>query len=186
MGLDSTAIDPDPEAVRACRAQGLQAHEGTLTEVPDAVGNAYDVITLSHSIEHAHDIRAALEGAAGLLSPGGMLWMALPNPEGLGAKFFRGAWRELHPPYHLCIPPQRVLSRLLVETGFAKVKFMRRGSHSRRMMRESAENARADGGTGMVARALLAPALRLLSDALATFACRYGEETVVTAVRAEP
>lgn len=185
MGWDSTGIDPDPAAVRACRAQGLRAHEGTLTEAPDAVGDAYDVITLSHSIEHTHDIRRALIGAAALLSPGGMLWMALPNPDSLGARFFRGAWRELHPPYHLCIPPQPVLSRLLEQSGFANIKFIRRGSHSRRMMRESAENARVNGSAGMVTRALLAPGLRLLSDILATVSARYGEETVVTAVRTD-
>lgn len=115
-----------------------------------------------------------------------MLWMALPNPEGLGARFFRGAWRELHPPYHLCIPTQKTLSRLLEESGFEKVKFMRRGSHSRRMMRESAENARVNGTTGMVARTLVAPGLRLLSDVMATLSPRYGEETVATAVRAKP
>lgn len=185
MGWESTGLDPDPQAVIACHAQGLNALEGSLTALPVGIGSGYDVITMSHSIEHVHDIRAALKGAASILGPCGTLWIALPNPDSLGAMVFASAWRGLHPPYHLCIPPQKVLSRLLRECGYTDVKFIRRGSHARMMMRESAEKARVVGGVGMVARALMAPCLRLLSDVLATLSSRHGEETVVVAVRAE-
>lgn len=184
MGWEPTGLDPDPKAVATCKVQGLRAFEGSLTALPDEIGVGYEVVTMSHSIEHVFDIRTALQNAAALLGPRGTLWMALPNPGGLGARFFGGSWRELHPPYHLCIPTQKVLSRLLLECGYTEVKFLRRGSHARRMMRESAENARVSGGVGMVAKAWSAPWLRLLSDALATLSSRYGEETVVIAVRA--
>lgn len=183
MGWEPIGLDPDAEAVATCCAQGLRAFEGSLTALPVGIGAGYDVITLSHSIEHVPDVRAALQGAATLLRPGGTLWMALPNPGGIGARFFGGDWRELHPPYHLCIPTQPVLSRLLGECGYNKVEFLRRGSHARRMMLESAENARVSGKGAM--KTALAPWLRLLSDAIATLSPRFAEETVVVAVRGE-
>jgi len=51
------------------------------------------------------------------------------------------------------------------------------------MMAESADNARTLGGAGMRMRALLAPALRMMADILATVSPRYSEETVIIATR---
>ena len=183
MGWSVTGLEPDPKATAACREQGLDVIEGTLATLACELEDSFDVITLSHSIEHVADPREALLSVASFLKDGGRLWMALPNPKSIGAWFFRGCWRELHPPYHLCIPDQKQLTNMLRNAGFEEIRLLRRGAHARRMMRESAENARATGDATMRIKARLAPALRVVADIAATLMPYYGEETIILAKR---
>lgn len=183
MGWNVSGLDPDPKAVAACKSQGLDVIEGTLANCPRAYDGRFDVLSLSHSIEHVPDPGAALAAAALMLREGGTLWMALPNPHGFGSRYFRGDWRELHPPYHLCIPSQSQLSRLLDVAGFDDIRFLKRGAHARRMMRESADNAKARGSMRLRCKAMTAPVLRAFSDFVATLGSHWGEETVVVAKR---
>src|SRR5688572_4085363 len=183
MGWRTTGLDPDLKAIAVCREQGLEAIQGTLPFLPAELENRFDVVTLSHSIEHVSDPLAALQSVAEALRDGGKVWMALPNPQSMGARFFGAAWRGLHPPFHLCIPSQPQLVQMLNAAGFDDVKLLNRGAHARQMMAESADNARTLGGAGMRMRALLAPALRMMADILATVSPRYSEETVIIATR---
>lgn len=186
MGWVATGIDPDPKAVAACKEHGLDVIEGTVQSLSNRLQGTFDVVALSHSLEHVPNPLHELKSVARLLRPCGTLWLALPNPRSLGARVFGGDWRELHPPYHLCIPAPRQLQSLLESAGLEDIRFRRRGAHARRMMRESAENARIAGGLGRTVRALLAPVLRVVADVAATVVPGLAEETVVIARRRRP
>lgn len=185
MGWEVFGLEPDPKAVAACRNQCLEVVQGQLGDCPRQWTAYFDVVTMSHSIEHVADPGMALRLTHGLLKPKGMLWLACPNPNSLGSRFYAGAWRELHPPYHLVIPSQMQLRKLLTAAGFAGVQPLRRGIHARRMILESAENARYAGGWSMHVRASLAWFIRVMADAVATFTPRGSEETVLVAHRPE-
>ncbi|MFD9941758.1 class I SAM-dependent methyltransferase [Nonomuraea sp. NPDC059023] len=66
-GHDVTAIDLDPSAALAA---GVPAKRADLTLYED---DPFDVIVLSLSLHHMHPLGAALDRAAALLKPGGLL-----------------------------------------------------------------------------------------------------------------
>lgn len=185
MGWQVNGLDPDPAAVAVCTGQGLNVVQGTLRDAPAKWAGQFDVVTMSHSIEHVTQPGAELKQVYSLLRPGGVLWLACPNPDSLGSRIYARAWRGLHAPYHLVIPSAPQLSRLLLDAGFVHPVRVRRGAHARWMMQESAENARHAGGRSMQARAWFAPLFRILADVVASAVPGGAEETVIMARRPE-
>lgn len=185
MGWQVNGLDPDPAAVAVCTGQGLNVVQGTLRDAPAKWAGQFDVVTMSHSIEHVTQPGAELKQVYSLLRPGGVLWLACPNPDSLGSHIYARAWRGLHAPYHLVIPSAPQLSRLLLDAGFVHPVRVRRGAHARWMMQESAENARHAGGRSMQARAWFAPLFRILADVVASAVPGGAEETVIMARRPE-
>lgn len=180
MGWSACGCDPDPKVVEMCRVRGLQVRQGSVESWRDQL-DSFDVVTLNQVIEHLHEPQVLLCECLQLLRPGGMLWLAFPNARAIGARVFQSAWAGLHPPYHLCLPTQAVLRRWLLEIGYERVVFQRRGAHARanwQRSRELASRIQANfvGGwsSGLG---------RVSSDALATFSPRWSEETVVLAWR---
>lgn len=178
MGWRAQGCEIDPKAVITCRGIHMDVIEGDAFH-PSLDGEIFDVITMSHVIEHVADQRALLRRVHALLRPGGMFWMALPNPESEGSRVFGAAWHALHPPYHVCIPSQSVLENWMKDAGFADVRFLRRGAHVRRLWRISQAIARRDDVPTPSASALLVH--RLKADLLATLSPRRAEETVILA-----
>lgn len=185
MGWRATGVDFDPAAIAACRAQGFEVREGGLEVLDDEPSGSFDVVTLSHCIEHLPDPAGALGRAARLLRPGGTIWIATPNPQGPGLRLFGRAWRGLEPSRHLCVPSAAQLARLLAAAGFEAIEPLRRGAHGKTIVRESAlvarMQAREDGGSAW--RAWLAAPLRACSSAFASLSPAAGEETVLRARR---
>lgn len=189
MGWRVQGIEPDAEAAAACRAQGFEVFEGTLGAFPGNPENKFDAITSSNCIEHVPDPGQFLAKAHSLLKPGGRLWLATPNPEGLGVAVFGRCWRGLEPSRHLCVPSQGQVARLLAEAGFEDVRMLRRGAHGKTITRDSARVATIESGAGRPVRPWsrwMALPVRMIASAMGTLSARYGEETVVTARRPLP
>ena len=119
LGWRAEGVDPDPAGVAAARAAGLRVRQGTLADFDDEHAGAFDVVTLSHVIEHLHEPRTELTRIRRLLRPGGLLWIATPNLEGLGHRRYGPAWVHLDPPRHLVLFTRDSLEELLRQTGFA-------------------------------------------------------------------
>lgn len=74
-----TGLDSSPEAVEICRAKGLaDVHAGAIPDPPPGPPRRFDAVLLLDVIEHLDDDRAALDFAAGLLAPGGLLVVTVP------------------------------------------------------------------------------------------------------------
>ena len=181
LGWSATGLDPDPDAVSACVAQGLVAFQGFIGTREVLPEGLFDVISLRHSIEHVPDMRSDLKHCLRRLEPGGMIWLAWPNPRGLGARVFRPAWRGLEAPRHLCVPSAEAMETMLEEVGFVNVRSLRRGHHARSIARESGRIASQRPGIANRARALVAPLVGWYADLAATFFARAGEELVTVA-----
>lgn len=186
MGWRTLGVDFDPEAAAACRARGLEVLAGTVHDLLPERAGTIDVATLSHCIEHVPDPRAVLVAVRALLRPGGAIWIATPNPGGLGLRVFGSAWRGLEASRHLCVPSQRALRRMLADAGFESIRVLRRGEHGKTITRESAQAAVIRAREGRRWRCPLGwfgSPLRLLASIAATLSPRWGEETVVVARR---
>ena len=63
-------IDPSPVCVANTQSSGIEAHTGSLFQIPDGLGR-FDFIILSHVLEHIRDLKAAIQAIGGLTRAGG-------------------------------------------------------------------------------------------------------------------
>jgi hypothetical protein len=82
-----------------------------------------------HSLEHLPQAGAALDRAAALLAPGGVLAIAIPNPASVQATVFGDSWFALDFPRHLVHIPAPVLLARLGDLGLSieRVSYLRGG-----------------------------------------------------------
>jgi SAM-dependent methyltransferase len=83
----------------------------------DEVEGSYAAVVFWHTLEHLRRPRQALERAAALLAPGGVLVVAVPNADSLQARAFGERWFALDLPRHLVHLPARTLERALEDLG---------------------------------------------------------------------
>lgn len=127
----------DGTLVRALRHRGRNAtgleRYGDSSFVRDAditdVGGRWAAIVFWHSLEHLRRPGEALEAAADLLLPGGLLVVAVPNALSLQAKLFGHRWFALDLPRHLFHLNPQALTQRLGELGLVvrRVSFIRGG-----------------------------------------------------------
>jgi len=186
LGWECVGVETDPEAARFARARfDLLVYEGSLAEGPFA-DNSFDVITLSHVIEHVHSPLDLLTHCRRLLKPEGQLIVLTPNINGMGHRIFGRAWRGLEPPRHLHCFDRRTLQACVERTGLE----VRRVTTESRMMRaiwyasrliQRAEQGR--GGANALSDYLAAYAMQ----GIESVACRLfkgaGEEVMLIATK---
>jgi SAM-dependent methyltransferase len=110
------------EALRRCGREviGLERrslHPDVLEADIDDVEGPFAAVVFWHSLEHLRRPREALERAAGLLAPAGVLAVAVPNADSLQARAFGERWFALDLPRHLVHLPARTLERTLRDLG---------------------------------------------------------------------
>lgn len=175
-GWSVEGVEPDPQAAAAARSSGLEVFQGSYKEYKPTA--RYDCITMSHVLEHLHEPNEALATLRGWLKPGGALWIAVPNPEGLGHKHYGRNWFSLDPPRHLFLPRRAQLTRMLVQAGFEDIRCVRRGRGARSSILPSREYLALAGGRESRMRGGL---LTLIIDLLSSVSARFSEEIVIVA-----
>lgn len=122
LGWEAWGVDLDPKAVETARKTGANVIQGGFpnTGLPTA---HFDVVTLSHVIEHVHDPIAALQEVFRILKPGGQLWLATPNLDSFGHYRFAEAWRGLEPPRHLTLFTKNSIRYALKKSNFSKIYY---------------------------------------------------------------
>ncbi|MHB8921536.1 MAG: class I SAM-dependent methyltransferase [Halothiobacillus sp.] len=126
MGWHAEGIDFDPKAVAVAKARGLNVRCASAADLSDQ-NEQFDIITLSHVIEHVHDPITLLKDLYRLLKPGGILWLETPNINSVGAKQFKQSWRGLEPPRHLVLFSPSSLRVSLERAGFQEIRQHWRG-----------------------------------------------------------
>jgi SAM-dependent methyltransferase len=117
-GASGTVVDFDPDSIELARGRGL---EGVCARFEDfRTERRFDVILMLNLIEHVDDPVGVLSHAAGLLAPGGVVWLQTPNYRSLDARLFRRRnWAGLHCPRHWAIFGRDGLERALTRSGLA-------------------------------------------------------------------
>jgi SAM-dependent methyltransferase len=89
----------------------------------------FAAIVFWHSLEHLREAGAALESAARLLVPGGIVVIAMPNIGSLQARAFGDRWFALDLPRHLVHVPAQALLKRLRDYGLesTRVSYLRGG-----------------------------------------------------------
>jgi SAM-dependent methyltransferase len=115
-GWEVVGQDPDPRAGHAARARNKEVYSCPVAEL---VGreDPFDLIGLTHVLEHAGDPAELLEVCAALLAPGGRLCVVSPNANAFGRLLFGRWWFGLEQPRHLGIPTLESVARLASRLG---------------------------------------------------------------------
>jgi 2-polyprenyl-3-methyl-5-hydroxy-6-metoxy-1,4-benzoquinol methylase len=120
-GWQVEGVDPDPRAAAQNLHESVPVRHGGI-EVYAGRSACFDLITLSHVVEHVHQPLAVLRDCHRLLKPGGSLWIATPNLDSGGHALFGRHWLGLDAPRHLVLFNERGLKRLLNEAGFTSTR----------------------------------------------------------------
>jgi SAM-dependent methyltransferase len=117
-GFGVTAIEMDRGACdRLQRLVGVSAIQSDEPEKVLADLPPVDVIVLWHVLEHLRHPVTMLESAATNLRPGGVLAVAVPNPESLQFRLLRGRWAHVDAPRHLFLAPLKAVRAQLEPQG---------------------------------------------------------------------
>jgi SAM-dependent methyltransferase len=117
-GWAVTGVEISPYAAALARARlGCEVVVGHFDEVV-LEGRCFDVVRLSHVLEHLPSPRKSLEKVRRLLRPGGLLWLEVPNAASAERRWFGRHWYQWDLPRHLYHFTPATLGRLLREVGF--------------------------------------------------------------------
>jgi len=108
-------IELTEDAADAARARGLDVFCGTLEEYE--TDEQFDLVFMSHVIEHVLDPVATVRRIAELLAPGGVLYLETPNVGALDARVWKSGWGLIHYPRHLYLFDRSTILRLLEAGG---------------------------------------------------------------------
>ena len=117
LGWQVVGIEPDPNAATVARSRGIDVQTGTL-EQGGYGDDAFDLITLSHVLEHLDDPIATFKECWRTLKPGGRLVVVTPNSTSLGAKVFGQNWFAWESPRHFMLFNINTIRELARRTGF--------------------------------------------------------------------
>lgn len=100
MGHEVIGVEPDEQSTAF--QKGLKVYVGTAEDIPKPVSECrFDVVTISHVLEHCLNPQVALSNIYELLRPGGYLICEVPNNACLGLKHSGVTWAMLDLPRHL-------------------------------------------------------------------------------------
>jgi SAM-dependent methyltransferase len=80
-------VDPATGCVERLRRKGRRAWRGTVSALPPAAGE-FDLVILSHVLEHLLDVRGALGETRTRVAPGGMLYIETPDASRYASRAF--------------------------------------------------------------------------------------------------
>lgn len=122
-GWEVYGIEPDEQAAAiASEFLGVPIHAGSLDTAEFADGQ-FDLVRLSHVLEHLGDPLHTLTQCYQLLRPGGRLIVTTPNIRSLGHRHrFGASWLHLDPPRHFFLFSPESLRKLAEAAGFDTIK----------------------------------------------------------------
>jgi SAM-dependent methyltransferase len=117
-GYQSIGVElSEVAAVHAREILGLDVRVGNFLDL-DFEKSSLAAVIFWHSLEHFADSMAALDHAAEILKPGGLLVIAVPNLESLQARATGANWFHLDVPRHYTHFSERGLKRVIEQRGF--------------------------------------------------------------------
>ncbi len=125
-----TALDLGEGAELALRRGWAdRAIRGFFPEHAPALAGSFDVVSMSHYLEHTRDPRAEIAAAYGVLRPRGHLLIEVPDPAARTGRFLRSFWMSWFQPQHLHFLTVENARELLARAGFTVVALQRKETH---------------------------------------------------------
>jgi 2-polyprenyl-3-methyl-5-hydroxy-6-metoxy-1,4-benzoquinol methylase len=113
--------DVDPLAVSAARELGLDVRLGPVEQLEGELGR-FQVVLISHVIEHLLDPVAMLRLVSQRLDPGGHVVIATPNVNSFLHRALRSRWQPLDVPRHVVLFSELALRSALAAAGFVDIQ----------------------------------------------------------------
>jgi 2-polyprenyl-3-methyl-5-hydroxy-6-metoxy-1,4-benzoquinol methylase len=123
LGWSAEGQEIAPVAASEARSRGHLVRVGPLEECGYAAGS-FDAATMIEVIEHLRDPRPTVAAVLRTLRPGGRLLIATGDIGSLRARVQRTHWSYIRPPGHVSYFTSESLRRLLLNSGFKRVRSM--------------------------------------------------------------
>jgi 2-polyprenyl-3-methyl-5-hydroxy-6-metoxy-1,4-benzoquinol methylase len=94
---------------------GIPVENAMLEKYVDA--NTYDLVILNHVLEHFLDIHTAMEKLKSLVTPGGLLYIRVPNHDSYDRRQMGEKW-PAYLPFHISYFSEKSLRMLYAQYGF--------------------------------------------------------------------
>lgn len=152
-GYDIQGVEFSENARQAAQSQfGLELFPD-LTKVKNY---EYDLIISMEVVEHLVKPWEQLRLLYALLKPGGKIYISTPNRNGLLARLKKEKWREAVKPFHLMLFDFSALRRLMRDSGFENIRYMRfppmtTGSYTKKALHRSLQLLGLYGGLHLTA-----------------------------------
>ncbi len=119
-GIDRESHGNDAEDAAAMSGYyELDLEKDTLDEVPESF---FDVVVLSHVIEHLRNGPQVLKDLAGKLKPGGKMYVEFPSARSLNFPSMEGTLNFCDDPTHVRVYSTLEISNVLLENGFRIIR----------------------------------------------------------------
>lgn len=126
-GYQVLGIEPDP-AARAIAAASGPVLDGTAESIPEQlVGRQFDLVLLSHVLEHCIHPAQALRNVRRLLAPGGTAIFEVPNNAALALAMYGPTWFFADIPRHLQFFTELSLRKALSQAGLRVTRVLYTG-----------------------------------------------------------
>jgi SAM-dependent methyltransferase len=121
-GFDYTGIEMDERSCEYLRSEvGVEAIRSDAPHTALGELEPSDAIAAWHALEHLPEPWQCLDAAARNLAPGGVLLVAMPNPNAFQFRVLRGRWPHIDAPRHLFLIPAESLEARAKEAGLEPV-----------------------------------------------------------------
>lgn len=118
-GFSVFGVEPDPAAREVAKKVTANIFDGTGEELPDSIATRkYDVVLMSHVLEHCLDVHAVVTNAKAILKDCGVFVVETPNCQSVGFRTYQGEWPWSDIPRHLNFFTPHSLGALLKSHGF--------------------------------------------------------------------
>jgi len=116
-GYHVVGVEPDPDALRFAKENNkIEVYPlGML----DAFKEPFDSVTMWHVLEHVYHLKEQLKTITGLIKPGGLFVIAVPNYMSFDAQYYGTHWAGYDVPRHLYHFEEKTVKSVLSQFGFS-------------------------------------------------------------------
>lgn len=119
MGFEVVGVDPDAEAREQAGLAGVTVLPGTAEDVPESLEDGtFDLVIMTHSLEHCRNPTKALANVARLTKPGGLCYVEVPNCASEHFKTFTVCSEMFDAPRHIYFFSPDNLKAMMSSVGF--------------------------------------------------------------------
>ncbi|MCL4752367.1 MAG: methyltransferase domain-containing protein [Myxococcales bacterium] len=114
LGWNAEGVEPSHSHSTIARQLGFQVHEGFF-EPAAFSGRSFDVVLMSHVVEHLLEPKSFLEGVVSVLAPSGVLVLVTPNAGSVVSRLSGRWWPMLKTVDHVSLLAPRSVKELGLE-----------------------------------------------------------------------
>jgi SAM-dependent methyltransferase len=119
LGFQVIGVDPDRSARARADESGIQVLEGTAEQLPECLANqSFDLVIMTHSLEHCRDVRRAMANAYRLTRRGGVCYIEVPNCAAEHFRTFTICSEMFDAPRHIYFFTPASLKQLAQHVGY--------------------------------------------------------------------